>query len=149
MKKIALVALLCVAPTANAGVYGDALGKCMASAATTQDKQELVEWIFAAISLNPAIAPYSDISVEQRDAFDRNMARIVERLIGESCAKEAREALEFEGAEAFGVGFQLLGQVAGTQIFGSPEVAAGSQSFQQYLDLEKLQEKLDATAGTP
>ena len=138
-----MLALLFLAPAANAGVYGDALGKCLVSSSSDQDKQELMEWIFSAISLHPPISPYADISPEKREAIDRNMAKLVERLVGDTCRKEAAEALKYEGPEAFGLAFQLLGQVAGQQIYASPAVSVGAARFHQYLDLEALQKKLE------
>lgn len=149
MKKIVLVALLLMAPAAHAGVYGDAFGKCLVGASTDTDKQQLVEWIFAAISLNPAIGPYTNISGEEREAIDRNMAVVVERLVGDACRKEAADALKYEGANAFALAFELLGRVAGMQIFASPEVSAGAQGFNQYIDMEKLQQKLEMAPGAP
>lgn len=141
-KKLALLALLALAPSAHAGVYGDTLGKCLVSSSSDQDKQQLMEWIFAAISLNPAISPYANISPDKREEIDKNMAGLFERLIGATCKKESSEALKYEGPGSFGAAFQLLGQVAGQQIFASPEVAKGAENFYKQLDIETLQKEL-------
>lgn len=144
-----LATLLIVAPSANAGVYGDALGKCLVSASSDQDKQQLMKWIFSAISLNPGIAPYTKLPAQERTEIDKTMASLFERLIGESCKKEAAEAIKFEGAAAFGAAFQLLGQVAGQQLFTSPEVSAGAESFYKHVDIQGLQRKLEITPSKP
>lgn len=136
-------------PAAHAGVYGDAFGKCLVSASNDQDKQQLMEWIFSAIALNPTIKPYASISQEQRSAIDRNMATLFERLVGDACQKEASEALKYEGAHAFETAFQLFGQVAGQQLFASPEVATGSQDFYKLIDADALQKKLGISTDTP
>ena len=149
MKKIILIALLAAMPTAHAGVYGDTFGKCLVSASTDSDKQHLMEWIYSAIALNPSIRPFSNITSEQREVFDKRMATIFERLVGDSCRKEASEALKYEGTSAFGTAFQLFGEVAGQQLFASPEVAAGSQEFYKHVDNEALQKKLGVPASEP
>lgn len=143
-----LALLLCSAPAA-AGVYGDSLGKCLVSRSTDEDKQKLMAWIFSAIALNPNVAPYTNLPAKQRDAIDRDMAAVFERLIGQSCRSEAAEAIKYEGAAAFGAAFQLLGQVAGQQIFVSPEVAKGSEAFLKYVDTQRLQQQLGIKPDAP
>jgi hypothetical protein len=142
---LALALALQVPATGHAGVYSDDLGKCLVNASTAEDKQQLVQWVFFAISLNPTIKPYANISAEQRVATDKKMAAVFEKLLGESCVREATEAMKYEGNLAFSESFRLLGQVAGREIFASPEVAAGTENFTQYIDIEKLREKLGVT----
>ena len=132
---------LCAGP-AHAGIYGDDLGKCLVESSSEQDKQQLVEWIFFAIALNPDIAPYATITPEQRTAANKGMARLFEKLVGETCAKQASAALKYEGPSAFGSSFELLGQVAGRELFASPEGAAGTAAFAEQLDIPALQAKL-------
>lgn len=152
-KKSALLASLLttalVSSSAYAGVYADSLGKCLVSSSTNTDKQQLVEWIFSAISLNPAISPYTNIPSEKRGEIDENMAALFEKLVGESCKTEAADALKYEGASAFNSAFQLLGQVAGQQIFASPEVAKGAESFYSKIDFSGLQKKLGIVPSKP
>jgi hypothetical protein len=132
---------LCAGP-AHAGVYGDDLGKCLVESSSAQDKQQLVQWIFFAIALNPDIAPYANITPEQRSAADKGMARLFEKLVGDTCAKQAKAALQYEGTSAFATSFGLLGRVAGQQLFASPEVDAGTEAFAQELDVPALVAKL-------
>ena len=132
---------MCAGP-AHAGVYGDDLGKCLVESSSAQDKQQLMQWIFFAIALNPGITPYATITPEQRASADKGMARLFEKLVGDTCAKQASAALKYEGPSAFGDSFELLGQVAGRELFASPEVAAGTAAFTQQLDIPALQAKL-------
>jgi hypothetical protein len=131
---------------AHAGVYSDDLGKCMVSGSTAQQKQQLVQWIFFAISLNPAIKPYANITAAQREAANKDIAGLFEKLLGETCNKEAREAIKYEGVAAFSESFRLFGQVAGQEIFASPEVSAGAAEYTKHLDVEGLQKKLGLPA---
>ena len=136
-----LVFALCSGPV-RAGVYGDDLGKCLVESSSAQDKQQLMRWIFFAIALNPDIASYATITPEQRAGANKDMAHLFEKLVGETCAKQAKAALQYEGTSAFGDSFELLGRVAGQQMFASPEVAAGTAKFTEELDIPALQAKL-------
>lgn len=144
IKNSLIYLILCIftASVANAGVYGDDFGKCLVRSATDADKQHLMEWIFSAIALNPELAPYTNIPDEKRASFDRNMAALFERLVADACPKEASDAFRYEGASAFATAFQLLGQVAGKQLFASPEVAAGSEAFSKLIDQKAIEEKI-------
>lgn len=141
-----LLALALCAGPARAGVYSDDLGKCFVETSTPEDKQQLVQWIFFAIALNPDIKPYASITLEQRDAANKGMARLFEKLLGDSCLKQAQLAVKYEGTTAFSDSFRLLGQVAGQEIFVSPDVAAGTAEFAKELHVEDLQKKLGLPA---
>jgi hypothetical protein len=151
--RITAISLLAVAliwsPSSHAGVYGDSLGKCLVSTSTDQDKHKLVQWVFAAIALNPSVSSYVNLPVENRTEIDKNMAGLFEKLLGDTCKAEASEALKYEGTSSFGVAFQLLGTVAGQQIFAAPEVAKGSEGFLKYLDTDGLQKKLGLVENKP
>jgi hypothetical protein len=134
---------------ATAETYGDDFGKCLVKSSSDADKHQLVEWIFAALSLNPAIAPYANIPADKREAINKGMASVFERLVGEECKVEATDALKYEGAAAFGIAFRLLGQVAGQQVFASPEVSAGSEEFIKHVDMDALVEKLGVKPDKP
>lgn len=124
--------------TAYAGVYSDALSKCLVSAVTEKDKLQLVEWVFFNLSLNPSLASYSKITPEQREKVNKNLARIFERLLAESCPNQAKQALKYEGENSFAQSFGALGEVASLTIYNHPAVIAGISTFTQYLDIEKI-----------
>ena len=46
------------------------------------------------------------------------------RLLTESCKDAATTALKFEGPATLQLSFQVLGQVAGAELFSNPQVAA-------------------------
>lgn len=92
---------------------------------TSEDKQGLVQWMFFAIALNPNTAPFATVAVEQREAADRQMAQLLERLLTESCVAEAKKAVQYEGEAAVKQSFGLLGQVATAEIFNNPQCQRG------------------------
>lgn len=56
----------------------------------------------------------------------------------ESCPSETEEALEYEGTSTIETSFGVLGQVAGKELFASPEVSAGLAGLEKHMDEEKL-----------
>jgi hypothetical protein len=140
-KKVAasvVVMLGFAAHTAVAGPYSDDLARCLVGKTTNDDKTTLMTWIFSAISLNPAISQMAAISPAQRKQIDSNMAALVEHLMTETCRSEARTAVQYEGSSAIEHGFGVLGEVAGRELFASPEVAKGLANLDKYVDPEKI-----------
>lgn len=136
---VLLVASAAMSAPAIAGPFTDELSKCLVSKSTVDDKTTLVTWIFAAISLNPGVSQYATISAPQRDQIDVDMARLFENLMTQTCRTEAQAAVKFEGAAAVEAGFNVLGQVAGRELFASPEVGKGMAGLQSHIDSKKLE----------
>lgn len=150
-KKASLILLagLALVPAAHAGVYSDALGKCLVERSTDADKAQLIEWIFSAIALNPQISQYARISPAQRRQIDRNMAALFNRMLLEDCRPETEAAFKYEGSSALSGAFDLLGRVAGQQIFNSPEVSTGTENFVNLVDLPRLESLMSPASGSP
>ena len=77
---LGLLALLGAAQPASAGVYTDDLSKCLVSGTTPEQKAVLVNWMFSAMSLNPAVAKYVAIPEARRKQFCRAIERIARSL---------------------------------------------------------------------
>jgi hypothetical protein len=129
--------------SAQAGPFSDDLAKCLVTSTTVDDRATLVRWFFVAASLHPAVAPVSAVSEDQLDANNRIVADLFMRLLTDACRNEAREALKFEGPSTFETSFQVLGEVAGQEMFSHPLVNAGIMGMASLLDEEKLQEALE------
>jgi len=129
--------LFATAPSALAGPYADALGKCMVGATTAAEKTTLVRWMFAMIALHPDVQTSSAITREQRIALSKQTAQLFQRLLTESCGKEAREAIRYEGVSTVESSFALLGQVAGRELLANPKVEEGLAEFIAPVNREK------------
>ncbi|MGS1118769.1 hypothetical protein [Rhodanobacter sp. UC4436_H3] len=140
-----LFTLMAVAPRpASAGVYTDDLSKCLVSRTTSEQKAVLVNWMFSAMSLNPAVSRYVSIPAAQRKQFNIDMAQLFETLLTVTCKKEMQAAVKYEGSGAVGAAFNMLGQVAGRELFSNPEVAKGMADLEQYMDQDKLKAVMSA-----
>lgn len=140
MKKVFTGSLLALMVSSNvsAGVYSDELAKCLVSSTTKADRVELVKWMFSAASAHPAVKTISSITPAQLDEANKNVAHLFMRLTTESCLEQTKNAIAYEGALAFQSSFEVLGQVAGQEMFASPEVEAGMAGLEKHLDEEKL-----------
>lgn len=134
---IALLAALS-ANTALAGVYTDDLSKCLVEATTTGDRTALVKWMFTAASAHPAITSLSTVTSEDRDAANQVIGALFMKLMTESCREKTQKALKYEGPATLQLSFQVLGQVAGAELFSNPEVAKGMAGLEKFIDSKKL-----------
>jgi len=133
-----LSAVLAAAP-AFAGVYTDDLSKCLVNSTTPADRNALVRWIFAAGSVHPALKGYVTMTPAQLDEANRTAGGLFMKLLTQTCEKQARAALNYEGKAALEASFTVLGQVAGRELFSDPSVNAGMAGLQKYMDADKLQ----------
>jgi hypothetical protein len=136
---VVVLLVLAVAPRAWAGPYGDSLGKCLVSSTTAAEKTTLVRWMFAMMALHPDVEKSSAVTPDQRAEISKEMARLFERLVTQTCLKETREAVRYEGAQTIETSFSLLGQVAARELFAHPKVVAGMAEFSKYLDEKKIE----------
>lgn len=137
---ISLVAgsLLLFSGAVNAGVYTDDLSRCLIESSTPEDKITLVKWMFTAMSLHPAVASLSNVTPQQRDDSNRDVANLFVKLLTQTCKDQANRAMQYEGQLALQSSFNVLGQVAGKELFMNPNVAAGMAGLERHLDKDKI-----------
>ena len=140
-KSVVLLTVLaaCVTTPCWAGPYADDLAKCLVRSTTSKDKTVLVQWMFAMASLNPDVRQLSTVTTPQRTELNQRFADMVKALLTKSCLKETRDAVQYEGPTTLETSFSVLGQVAGRELFASPNVAAGMKELEGMLDIKSLQ----------
>jgi hypothetical protein len=124
------------------GPYTDELSKCLVKSTTEADKTLLVQWMFAMMSLHPAVKSMSAMSDAERTEITRKAAGMMEHLLTVSCQPEAQQSVKYEGNGAIEASFNVLGQVAARELFTSPEVAAGLANLEKFVDDKKLKAAL-------
>jgi hypothetical protein len=124
--------------TGNAGPYTDDLSKCLVASTTVQDRNDLVRWMFSAAAFHPAVRSIASVSKEQLEEANINTAKLFTKLLTESCRKQTIHALQYEGESTVQASFQVLGSVAGKELFASPEVTNAIAGMNKYLDKEKF-----------
>lgn len=127
-----------ISVSAQAGIYGDDMAKCLVRSTTAQDRSVLVKWIFAAAASNPEVKSMVSVSEGQRNRLNKSIAKLFERLLTDSCRKETRAAYKYEGKATISSSFNLLGQVAGRELFSDPSVTKSVSGLAQYIDQKKM-----------
>lgn len=131
-----VLAILLLAPGYSfAGPSADDLGKCLVQSTTPEDKSLLVRWMFTTMALHPKVRDLASVSDERRAEVSKAAAGLFQSLLTKSCRSEVITALRTEGASTFESSFNVLGQVAGRELFLDPNVAAGTAALVQFLDL--------------
>ncbi|HEY4213734.1 MAG TPA: hypothetical protein VGM84_19810 [Steroidobacteraceae bacterium] len=138
---------------ANAGPFADDLGKCLVTSTTSEDRTALVQWIFVAAAKHPAVSSMVHVTQEQVDSANKTTAALLMKLLTQSCKSEAQKAIQNEGPQTIQVSFAVLGQVAGRELFASPQVAGATAGLAKYIDGKALQAALKPpgapSAGAP
>jgi hypothetical protein len=125
-------------PAAFAGPHADELGRCMLRSTSKEDRALMVRWIFTTAALHPNVEPLARVSGEQRQSASRSMAGLVEQLAMQTCRAELVQAVRAEGPGAVEASLQLVGRVAGQELFAEPRVMAGAMDVTRYLDQRKI-----------
>lgn len=129
-----------VSSIANAGPKSDALGRCLVDKTSQQDRIELVQWIFGALSGHPALKELSNASAKSLDTTDKKVANLLTRLLSDDCNVQLKAAVAEDGqAVAVRNGFKVLGQVATMDLMQDPVVLQRTQAFTKYIDEKKLE----------
>lgn len=110
------------------------------------DKTQLMRWMFAAVTKDPALAPMTNITQSERDKINKGTAELYGRLILVDCRTQTVAAIKNEGAEALGASGNALGQAAAHKLMSSPEGQQELSKFSDYFD-KKGWEALGKEAG--
>lgn len=123
----------------EAGVYADDMSRCLVDKTNEEDRVALVRWMFSAAAAHPAVAAISRITPEQMDAANKAAADLFTKLLTETCREQTINALKYEGPATIQLSFQVLGQVAGNELFAHPAVAKSISGLEKYADSEKIE----------
>ena len=142
-KKISQAALLTTAlfgasQMTMAGPTVDQLSQCLVKSTTATDKTAVLQWTFVALSSHPDLKAYSNVSAAQKEALDKNLASVLQRILVEQCSSQTKAVVQAEGLQAVGESFQELGSITGEEILKTPEVKDQLKGVVRYIDLNKL-----------
>ena len=116
----------------------DQLSDCLVKSTTATDKTTVLQWTFVALSAHPDLKAYSNVTAQQKENLDRNLAAVLQRILVEQCAAQTKAVIQSEGLEAVGDSFQALGRTTGEEILNNPEVNHQLKGVLRYVDLNKL-----------
>ena len=145
---VGLASLFSAAPS-FAGLYTDDLSRCIVASTTSDDRTNLMKWMFVAMSQHPSVSSLAAVKPADLEAANRTVGQLFMRLLTETCLQQARDALRIEGVGAIQSSFQVLGQVAASGLFSDPSVAKAMSNLNQYLDNAKLEALAAPAQDTP
>jgi len=142
MKYFLLVILITFSLPVNAGPFTDKLSICLVKSTSAADKELLIQWVFAAISAHPNVSALSNVSVGKGDALNKSTADLFVKLLTVKCKSETKQALKYEGKNAFQASFKVLGEVAMSGLMRHPNVGKYLSGLEKNMDSTALNELL-------
>ncbi|QXR06772.1 hypothetical protein J7649_06680 [Acinetobacter lwoffii] len=130
--------LLGTTQIAIAGPTVDQLSDCLMKSTTVTDKTTVLQWTFVALGNHPDLKAFSNVTASQKEALDKNLATVLQRILVEQCSAQTKAVIAAEGVQAVGDSFQELGRITGEEILENPEVKSQLKGVLRYVDLNKL-----------
>ncbi|MGH1391507.1 MAG: hypothetical protein ACRAUZ_15315 [Aeromonas jandaei] len=138
IKYVVIAISLFLSHGVNAGPYGDDLAKCLIESTTKNDRTSLVRWMFASAAAHPAVKSIANVSQKELDNANETTGKLFTKILTKTCREQASKALAYEGTATITTSFQLLEQVAATELFSSPEVQKAMSGLEKGLDKSAL-----------
>ena len=136
MKKILkiLIFFLFFQTHALAGQYSDRFANCLMQKTTERDKIVLVRWVFSVIAQHSALSTEFQISSDKVRNHEIAVADYMQYILGSVCFQETKDVLNYEGVDAFGEAFELLGELAMLSLMDDQRVNEAFENWIKYLD---------------
>ena len=137
MKKILILFFLFsfgVSSFSYSGPFSDEFSRCIVTKTTSQEKTDLVKWIYVIISFHPQLKEMSGITSDDVEMANIRVADYMTNVFAYKCKDEMMDAIEYEGEESAMEAFKLLGEIAMMEIMSEQNVSYASELFIQYLD---------------
>ena len=140
--KFFIIFLLSINFNINAGPFTDEFSRCIVTKTTSQEKTDLVKWIYVTISFHPQLSDMSNLSSEDVEMVNIRVADYMTNVFAYKCNKELIEVIKYEGENSVVTAFELLGEIAISEIMVDEGVSIASEFFTQYLDESVIAEAL-------
>lgn len=116
--------------------------KCLTESTTGRDRKDLAKWLFVAMGAHPELKAIAAIPTATAEESSKVAAQLFTKLITDSCAKEARTAVQVGGSAAFQAAFNVLGRLAMQELMADKDVAAGMSALEKYVDADRVRSAL-------
>lgn len=116
----------------------DNVSVCLTNSTSTNDRADLVKWIFVAMSKHPQLSALSGSTPEQDEAAIRRAGQLFTRLIADDCATQIRAMVAAHGEQSLSVAFEVLGRVAMQDLMTHPDVQAVFTGLDRYADQQRI-----------
>ena len=130
--------LLSVTQVTLAGPTVNQLSDCLMKSTTATDKTTVLQWTFVALGNHPDLKALSNVTASQKEALDKNLATVLQRILVEQCSAQTKAVIQAEGLQAVGDSFQALGKTTGEEILKNPEINNQLKGVLRYIDLNRV-----------
>jgi len=127
----------------SSGPFTDEFAKCIVMKTTTQEKTDLVRWIYVTMSFHPQLMDLSNLTADDVEMANIRIADYMTNVFAYKCNEELNMAIEYEGEESVYYAFELLGEIAMTEVLEDEGVRAASELFIGYIDVSIFEEILN------
>ncbi len=132
-----LIFIFLLATTFKTYAYNDEekYKECILKNTSERDKVILVKWIFGNLADHPSLNYNFKISKEEKISNDKSVANYLMYILGDKCFKEAKKVLTNKDGEiTFLIAFELLGELAFSELTSDKKVSDSFKSYLQYID---------------
>ncbi len=136
--RVFFVLMLFFAVNGYAGKYSDALGQCLVNSTTVDDRNKLIVWMFSASSQHPVVRNMITVSDAELNRVNKEFADLTMKLLTVDCKLQAKIALKEGGLASLQSSFKVFAEVAGRELFASPQVARAMSGYVKHLDIVRL-----------
>ena len=140
MKRLLLPFLAAfVFPTAAiADTYTKEWTRCVLSNSSLEDKITFVKLVARAQSEHPDLKDLYNISDKEKLALDKKIGAIWTKFLQDTCNKEAKDVIKYEGPEKLPIGIGALADNSSRIISSHPSVKKASGNFNIFIDTKGL-----------
>ena len=110
---------------------------------TTQEKTDLVRWIYVTMSFHPQLMDLSNLTADNVEMVNIRVADYMTNVFAYKCNEELILAMDYEGEESVYYAFELLGEIAMTELMEDQGVSAASELFIDYIDVSIFEQILN------
>ena len=110
---------------------------------TTQEKTDLVRWIYVTMSFHPQLMDLSNLTADDVEMVNIRVADYMTNVFAYKCNDELNMDIEYEGEESVYYAFELLGEIAMTELMEDQVVSAASELFIDYIDVSIFEQILN------
>ena len=125
------------------GPFTDEFAKCIVMKTTTQEKTDLVRWIYVTMSFHPQLMDLSNLTADDVEMVNIRVADYMTNVFAYKCNEELNMAMDYEGEESVYYAFELLGEIAMTELMEDQGVSAASELFIDYIDVSIFEQILN------
>jgi len=138
MRRFAVALTLALSPLVGQAQVAAVLGKCLVANITAVDRQDLAQWVFLSMAVNPEVSQFSSARAEAIAATARKVGALFTRTMRDACPQEVQEAARTPGPPVVRGAISFFSQLGVQELMNNRDVLATLSTFSQFADREGI-----------